>query len=173
MRFTRHILWFSALLVIGASLFALCAITQYRCSERHRFECPMRMQLIYDRVLSTRDYLRGAAVTNLSVTMTGFSDTPAAKEVFLCPGSVTRAGALRDVDQWTDYIYVDWTTRCGGHGPVPTDYPMLYDRRTSHHSGSLFVMDCGGRVFWDRNGCWLKHFASEHPECQLPLPDGL
>jgi hypothetical protein len=170
MRFARRVLWFLVSVAIGSCIYA---IAQYKCSLRYRFECPMRMQLIYSRVVSARDFLRGASVPNLSTTISGYSDSKAGKCVFLCPGSSTRPRALRDVDKWTDYIYVDWSTRWKGHGSVPSDYPMLYDRRTAHHSGSLFVMDCNGRVFWDRNGSWLRHFASEHPEYQLTLPDGM
>ena len=170
MRVIKLVVWFSGCLAIGGSLLALCVIAQYKCKERYRFECPMRMELIYTQILSTRDSLRGVAVSNLNMTVSGFTDTPAARDIFLCPGSSTKPGALRNVDQWTDYIYVDWSTRYRGSGSVPSDYPMLYDRNTAHHSGSVFIMDCGGRIFWDQDCRWLRRFANEHPGYQLPLP---
>jgi hypothetical protein len=100
-------------------------------------------------------------------------DSPAARQVFLCPGSRTHAGALLDVDEWTDYIYVEWSGRYNGADTIPAHYPLLYDRRAAHHLGSLYVMDCAGRVIWDQNGAWLRRFDRDHKEYRLQLPDDL
>lgn len=31
---------------------------------------------------------------------------PFSKEIFLCPGSGNQAGALTNIDEWTDFIYI-------------------------------------------------------------------
>jgi hypothetical protein len=88
----------------------------------------------------------------------------------LCPGSGTSPGEWTDVDQWMDYIYIPWSTTME---QTPTDYPVMYDRRMSHHRGKgIHVLQVDAAVFWDEGAKWLRRFAAEHPEYKITLPEG-
>jgi len=89
--------------------------------------------------------------------------------VFACRGSQRAPGDMSDVDKWTDYIYLSWSTATNAN-----NYALAYDRRMSNHQGmGVNVVLVNGVEFWDHEGTWLKAFARRHPELKLDLPRDL
>lgn len=83
-----------------------------------------------------------------------------------------------NADQWMDYIYIYWPEG----KDTPKDYPVIYDRKLSNHGGKgINILRREGiapgpkmynpKPIWDKNAEWLKKFAKEHPEYNIPLPE--
>lgn len=90
--------------------------------------------------------------------------------LYLCPGSDINPGALTNVDQWIDYVYVYWHDK----KTTPTEYPLMYDRSLSYHEGGgINILFVDGSTFWDKKAEWLKKFAKEHPDLKIPLPEDI
>lgn len=85
------------------------------------------------------------------------------------------------VEDWLDHFYIYWPEGVN----TPDDYPILYDRKLSYHEGKGINV-CHVRVVtgfagypvsgdlaftWDEDAEWLKKFAKEHPEYDIPLPE--
>ena len=86
---------------------------------------------------------------------------------------------------WMDYFYLHWPSVSG----VYTNYPLMYDRRLSNHSGrgiNILLVEqtvnpasppspesYHGQFFGDEGAKWLQAFAKEHPELDIPMPEGL
>jgi hypothetical protein len=105
--------------------------------------------------------------SNLTALAQNYASQP---KLYLCPGSGTPPGAMTNVDQWMDDIYLYWP-----HGEkTPTNYPWIYERRLSHHQGrGIHVAPVGGDAFWDEGATGLQRFAKEHPELRIPMPEDL
>ena len=93
--------------------------------------------------------------------------------IYICPGSGTRPPASLSVEgytNWVDYILIPWSNGVA----TPGEYPLMYDRRLSHHQGKgINVLWVDGRVVWDKNAKGLKRFAEEHPQLEIPMPEDL
>ena len=105
-----------------------------------------------------------------------------AQSYFRCPKADSRAVPPQSIatDGRMDYLYVYWPDGL----KTPRDYPVMYDRRLSNHGGrGIYVLrieevvirsrEDRPEVMWDENATWLKKFAKEHPEFDIPLPDDL
>jgi len=89
-------------------------------------------------------------------------------EVTACPGAKSSVKTIPTPD---GYEYIDWSTQPRGSDWASEKYPLLYDRRASHHGSSgVYVVLVDGTVFWDRGGQWLKGFAAAHSDAKIPLP---
>ena len=99
--------------------------------------------------------------------------------LFICPGSETPRPESLDIvvtTGWFDYIYIHWPDGTN----TPPDFPIIYDRSMSHHNGrgiSLLTVgdlqrEKGDRLPWDEGAERLKRFAREHPEFDIPMPEG-
>ena len=90
--------------------------------------------------------------------------------IFVCPSTGSKPGQMTNVDDWMDYVYLPWGSRTN----TPPDYPMLYDRRIRHPGRMINIVyvDCG-TVEGDKNAKELKQFAAEHPDINVPMPEGL
>lgn len=86
-----------------------------------------------------------------------------------CPGRIN--SRFKDGGEGTDYIYIRWPVLVQDRD---SEYPLVYDRRLSNHDGiGINITTTSGRVFWDRNGKWLRKFVRKHPEFNIPLPEGM
>ena len=94
-------------------------------------------------------------------------------KIYICPSSGTTPPASLSVEgytNWVDYILIAWSNGVA----TPPEYPLMYDRRLSHHRGKgINVLWVDGRVVWDKNAKGLKTFAKEHPELEIPMPEDL
>ena len=120
----------------------------------------------------------GAFPSNLSSVVD--VQIPSVISLLKCPATRTKVGLLSDVKSWSDYIYCYWPT---GKKGTPPNYPLFYDRRLSNHEGkgiNIFLVGAGGELrpqpagsfFWDKNAEWLQKFKKEHPDLNIPLPEG-
>ncbi len=89
--------------------------------------------------------------------------------LYACPSSGTVPGSITNVDEWMDYIYIYWPEG----EKTPTNYPWIYERRLSHHGGGIHVAPIRGPAFWDEGAKWLRKFAEEHPDLDIPIPEDL
>lgn len=89
------------------------------------------------------------------------------RSTLTCPGGQS----TKDADFHPDYIYINWEPFFGSNRP-PDDYPIAYDRKMSNHLGlGINIIKMAGFPTWDFRGRGLKHFAEEHPEYHLELPN--
>lgn len=88
-----------------------------------------------------------------------------------CPGRGKKAGRGPGTDQFFgDYHYVNWSVYFGTN-EAPSGFPLFYDKSLANHRGlGVNIITVEGRAFWDFRGHWIKKFAEEHPEYDIPLP---
>lgn len=143
-------------------------------TQRYRRECPMRLgELAF--LVDTERRQNGDYPPSLSFVVEMFPIKPWNKRShihpLLCPGSDTEASSAANVEEWSDYLYVNWSGSFGTNSP-PALYPLIYDRRLSHHNGgAIYVVRVDGSVIWDPGAAWLKEFANVHPEYRIPMPE--
>jgi hypothetical protein len=90
--------------------------------------------------------------------------------VLVCPGSNTRDLTFANAIQQSDYVYLNWAALLGTNS-IPGNYPLLYDKRMNNHCGiGINIQPVAGRRFWDFRARWLRRFAAEHPQYDIPLP---
>jgi len=71
---------------------------------------------------------------------------------------------------WGNAYSVDWSDQAR----ATPGYPRFYDATVSNYHGhGVSVMNMKGIRLWDSRGRWIKQFKAQHPEFELPLPEGL
>jgi len=102
--------------------------------------------------------------------------------LLLCPGLPTFWEELEkvydsaefdsaEIDERSDYIYVDWSNRELKHNWEWTQCPLIYDRRLSNHGGrGINIIYTDSQIMWDPEAYRLRAFAKAHPEAKIPIP---
>ena len=73
-----------------------------------------------------------------------------------------------------DYLYVNWSRFFSDAKELPGDFPLCWDRLLSNHDGDgVNVVTVNSRVYFDKEAQGLRHFATKHPEYDIPLPEDL
>ncbi len=147
----------------------------YDLLVRSRYECPMRLTGLWLAIGAQRDG-EGSYPTNLSFAAEAFTPSPSKKRLhlhpLLCSGTETEWGPPTKADQWSDYLYVNWSKWFPGSNAVPDGFPLVYDRRLSNHSEKgIYVLRTDGSILWDGGARWLRTFAEAHTNFQIPLPE--
>lgn len=170
-----------AVCICGLALAAVFAWFQDMRFQARRDVCTSRLRSIgcVINMYATEDHNGALPPTISALTFGHVYVSPA---LFRCPSKGINAvppdGST--VDDWMDYLYIYWPEGKN----TPKDYPLLYDRRLSNHKGKgiciLRIEGIGDAPklhlplpIWDENAEWLKKFAKEHPECNIPLPEDL
>jgi hypothetical protein len=148
--------------------------TRLECVVRYSYECPMRLEGL-GMFIANDHTLSGRYPSNLASVVKMSEPTPRQRRLhlhpLLCPGSATEPGSATNIDEWSDYLYVDWSKWYQGTNQPPGSYPMLYDRRISNHGGrGIYVLKVDHSVIWDGGGSWLAEFSERHPQYQIQLP---
>ncbi|OGV85232.1 MAG: hypothetical protein A2340_16090 [Lentisphaerae bacterium RIFOXYB12_FULL_60_10] len=150
--------------VVVAAGFVLIPVARER-ARRSRCMAPLECCFRKAMLMYAMDH-QGAFPPNFAA----LADSYAANAIlYICPSSGTQPGALANVDEWMDYIYIHWPD---GEN-TPTNYPWVYERRLSHHGGGIQIAPIQGPAFWDEGAQWLQKFAREHPELIIPMPEDL
>jgi len=106
---------------------------------------------------------------NEHLPVSGFIPWP--QLILICPGTgrdQTGKGEMKEED--IDYVYVNWSRWYKTSEEVPGEYPLAYDRRLANHAGQgVNVVAVDRHAFWDPDAKWLRNFAQNHPEYDIPL----
>jgi len=164
--------------MVAAAVCAVLAIVgvqvvRLQVERRHRTGCMCRLGNIGRGIIMYSLDVKGSFPPNIPCVwgIEGSTGPSGLYRTFLlCPGSGTSPGEWADADQWMDYIYIRWPTTWE---QTPSNYPVMYDRRMSHHRGKgIHVLQRDAGVFWDEGAEWLRRFKAEHPEYKITLPEG-
>jgi hypothetical protein len=139
---------------------------------RYQYECPMHLIDLYDYIIaSARQHDRFPEDLTFITKKwpIGQRNARMRLSLVLCPGSQTPI----DLERVTpDYAYVNWSAKLFAHVvDVPGEYPLVYDRTLSNHSGrGVFVLRVNGSVIWDPGAEWVRGFSGRHPEYHVLIP---
>lgn len=178
----RNLLIAITVIILFLVGLAIMSLGNARKSAR-RVQC---LSTLRSMSLSFRMYCddnKGNLPTDISLLgKGGYLDN---KKFFICPWDGKIPGDWNNIKDWTDYIYIPWQSTTG----VYEKYPLMYDRRLSNHGNKginvLLVEQIihpafptsresfHGQFFWDEGATWLQKFAKEHPDLNIPLPEGL
>lgn len=159
------------LLVVGLSCIAIAMVLclgPHLCFRARKEQCAEHLDRLWCVLQMYGDDNDGAYPPDPR-SLTPLVDNP---EVFACPGSEnSSASVITSLTDWADYIIIHWPN--GSHH-VPSNYPVMYDRRLSHHSGKgVNVLYGNGRVVWDPGAQNLRAFARKHSDVLIQLPEGV
>lgn len=151
-------------------IILLCLILSTSCVDKKKRHITCEQRLV---TLGTI-YWTNAPVSNLvDIVKLGSGG----RWLFLCPNTKSVMGKANDVEVWSDYILVNWYANGLTnhevelwHSEPPKHYPVIYDRRTTHHNGVIHILMSDGSIKYDLGGKWLRKFAEEHPEFNIALP---
>src|SRR5439155_26888709 len=87
------------------------------------------------------------------------------REILVCPGTGSKPGAINDVEEWTDYIYI-------GSTPVYFERAaMLISPPENHNGKSGYVLFCNGAISKlppDEVREFIRHPLRNAPDVQNP-----
>jgi len=142
---------------------------------RYQYECPMHLIDLYDLIIaSAREHDRFPEDLTFITKKWPIGQYNARMRIHpvLCPRSQTPIDLERVTADSFGYAYVNWSAKSFAHvADVPGEYPLVYDRTLSNHSGrGVFVLRINGSVVWDPGAKWVRDFSGAHPEYHLLIP---
>lgn len=148
----------------------------YQLVAKYDYECPMHLVDMYDIIMAlAREHGRFpgdlASITN-KLPISEYSARWRLHPV-LCPGLQAPFDLKSPTADSFGYAYVDWSSKSFAHpAEVPGDYPLVYDRALTNHSGrGVFVLRVNGSVVWDPGAEWIRGFSHSHPEFRILSPE--
>lgn len=174
-RMRGSIVGLAVLVVVLTTMWLRSERKNQRCVTNFKYECPERLVDVWAQV-SERSRRSGILPSNLISFAEMFRPRPSHFEShtypLVCPGTESNLGAPKDVHQWMDYIFLDWSLWQADSITFGGDYPLMYDRALANHGGrGVYVLRVDGTVIWDPGAEWLKRFAVEHPQLKIRLPN--
>ena len=132
-----------------------------------RKQCQNTLRALAYTVAMYRDMHNKMFPPSLSASASEEASSP---RLLVCPGTGKHWGDYSNAEVWADYLYINWSRYYGTNEP-PGGYPLVYDRRLSNHRAQgVNIGAVDGSVRWDPSAQWLRDFASQHREYDVPLP---
>jgi hypothetical protein len=161
-RATLTILAPCLLAILASALLLKCLLWP----TYERWRCSARLQALWFDIMQCAEDPDRAPPPDLAAYMRASAICPA--NLLVCPGTGRAPGEPSAAAAWADYYYVSW----GQIDDVTRSYPLMYDRHLSNHSGKgVNVLLVSGEVIWDEGAAYLRHFALEHKDKTIPVPD--